>query len=137
MEKYLTMTGADDARALLYLSQSALHIILVLVLAWIRVSGKAIHMLQNYLANKEEHNLEDLKQIETLSRVFRYTASGVIYVVTGMVVLSELAVSIAPILATAGVLGIENGIRQRSLFAAVSRYCRWRNGTYAGNSCAD
>lgn len=117
MEKYLTMTIPDDVKALLYLSQSALHIILVLVLAWIllRVSGKAIHMLQNHLTNKEEYNLEDLKRIETLSRVFRYTASVAIYVVTGMVVLGELGVSIAPILATAGVLGIAVGFAAQNL----------------------
>jgi small conductance mechanosensitive channel len=104
-------------KELLLVSQSALQILLILILAWIllRLSNKAIKLLKAYLRSQADNNLEDLKRIETLSRVFHYIAAVVIYVVSGMVVLSELGISIAPILATAGVLGIAVGFGAQSL----------------------
>ncbi|MDP2963698.1 MAG: mechanosensitive ion channel family protein [Sulfurimicrobium sp.] len=117
MEKFAAGIDLVNMKELLQLSQSALHILLILVLAWmlLRLSGKAIRMLKEYLRSNADNNLEELKRIETLSRVFRYIASVVIYVVAGMVVLSELGISIAPILATAGVLGIAVGFGAQSL----------------------
>ncbi|MDO9190106.1 MAG: mechanosensitive ion channel family protein [Sulfurimicrobium sp.] len=117
MEKFAAGIDLVNMKELLQLSQSALHILLILVLAWmlLRLSGKAIRMLKEYLRSNADNNLEELKRIETLSRVFRYIASVVISVVAGMVVLSELGISIAPILATAGVLGIAVGFGAQSL----------------------
>ncbi|MDO8892816.1 MAG: mechanosensitive ion channel family protein [Sulfurimicrobium sp.] len=117
MEKFAAGIDLVNMKELLQLSQSALHILLILVLAWmlLRLSGKGIRMLKEYLRSNADNNLEDLKRIETLSRVFRYIASVVISVVAGMVVLSELGISIAPILATAGVLGIAVGFGAQSL----------------------
>ncbi|BBP03143.1 hypothetical protein TPL01_05680 [Sulfuriferula plumbiphila] len=117
MEALINMAGTTDLKELLHLSQSALHILLILVLAWIllRLSTKAIRMLQIYSTRHTDNNPEELKRIATLSRVFRYISSVVIYVVAGMVVLSELGVSIAPILATAGVLGLAVGFAAQSL----------------------
>lgn len=117
MEKLYSGFGLGNLKELLQFSQSALHILLILALAWVllRLSGKAIRMLKEYLRSHADNNLEDLKRIETLSRVFRYIASVIISVVTGMVVLSELGISIAPILATAGVLGIAVGFGAQSL----------------------
>lgn len=117
MDKLSAAFGLRNLKELLHLSQSTLHILLILALAWglLRLSGKAIRMLKAYLRSHADNNLEELKRIETLSRVFRYIASVVISVVTGMVVLSELGISIAPILATAGVLGIAVGFGAQSL----------------------
>ena len=117
LEALITSPGTTDLKELLHLSQSALHILLILVLAWIllRLSRKAIWMLQIYSTHHTDNNLEGLKRIETLSRAFRYISSVIIYVVAGMVVLSELGVSIAPILATAGVLGIAVGFAAQNL----------------------
>jgi small conductance mechanosensitive channel len=58
---------------------------------------------------------EERKRIETLERVFRYIASVVVMVVAFMLVLSELGISIAPILATAGVAGLAIGFGAQSL----------------------
>lgn len=117
MEKFFSLFSVSNISGLLKDSDIALHIVLILILAWVllRLSAKAIKMLKTYLRSQAHNNLEDLKRIETLSRVFRYIASVVIYVVSGMVVLSELGVSIAPILATAGVLGIAVGFGAQSL----------------------
>ncbi|MBU1979103.1 MAG: mechanosensitive ion channel family protein [Gammaproteobacteria bacterium] len=117
MDKLSDVFNLVNLKELLQFSQPAMHILLILVMAWVllRFSGKAIRMLKAYLRSQADNNLEDLKRIETLSRVFRYIASVVIYVVSGMVVLSELGISIAPILATAGVLGLAVGFGAQSL----------------------
>jgi small conductance mechanosensitive channel len=59
---------------------------------------------------------EDRRRIQTLGRVFRYIASVVLAVVMVMLVLDELGISIAPILATAGVAaGVAVGFGAQSL----------------------
>jgi small conductance mechanosensitive channel len=97
--------------------QSALHIGVILLLAWLllRMSNRGIRMLRIYLSGRADGNTEEIKRIETLGRVFRYIASVLIILVAGMVILSELGISIAPILATAGVLGIAVGFGAQSL----------------------
>lgn len=117
MDKLSAFFATGNMKELLLVSQSALHILLILTLAWVllRLSNKVIKLLKAYLRSQAGNNLEDLKRIETLSRVFHYIAAVVVYVVSGMVVLSELGISIAPILATAGVLGIAVGFGAQSL----------------------
>lgn len=117
MDKLASGLALADVNGLLQLSRIAIHILVILALAWVllRLSGKAIRMLKEYLRTNADNNLEELKRIETLSRVFRYITSVTISVVAGMVVLSELGISIAPILATAGVLGIAIGFGAQSL----------------------
>lgn len=117
MDKLASGLALADVNGLLQLSRIAIHILVILTLAWVllRLSGKAIRMLKEYLRTNADNNLEELKRIETLSRVFRYITSVTISVVAGMVVLSELGISIAPILATAGVLGIAIGFGAQSL----------------------
>lgn len=117
MEKIFAGVSLEKPDEILHFSQATLHIVLILVLAWIllRISVKTIRMLESYLRSHAGTNLEELKRIQTLSRVFRYIASVGIGVITGMVVLSELGISIAPILATAGVLGIAVGFGAQSL----------------------
>ena len=102
---------------LLQYSQVALHIALILVLAWIakRLAMRAMRMLKAYLGNQAEDNPEELKRIETLGQVFHYVASVIIVTVTGMILLGELGISIGPLLATAGVLGMAIGFGAQHL----------------------
>jgi len=58
---------------------------------------------------------DELSRIETLERVFRYAASIIVVVVAGTLVLDTLGMSIAPILATAGVAGLAIGFGAQSL----------------------
>ncbi|MGV8891832.1 MAG: mechanosensitive ion channel family protein [Burkholderiaceae bacterium] len=117
METLNNIIGTFQFKELLQLSQSALHILLILILTWVllHVSNKGILVLQNYSERRSGSDLENLKRIETLGRVFHYISTVLIYVVAGMVILSELGVSIAPILATAGVLGIAVAFAAQSL----------------------
>ena len=97
-------------------TQPVLHILLIVVLAWIliRVVRKLLRVFRTYMAART-HDPEEVKRVETLGRAFRYTASVVITLVAGMLILSVLGISIAPILATAGVVGIAVGFGAQSL----------------------
>lgn len=58
---------------------------------------------------------QDLSRIDTVGSACRYFATVVIVLVAGMLVLNELGISIAPILATAGVTGIAIAFGAQSL----------------------
>lgn len=108
---------AADYRALLEISRPVLHILLILLMSWaaFKLSGKVIILIRGAILERADNKLEELKRIETLSRVFRYLTSVVITIVTGMLLLSELGISIAPILAGAGVVGLAIGFGAQSL----------------------
>ena len=116
MERILTYFGVERAGELVQIFQASLHVILVLLLAWVVLwlSRRAIRIFKAYMIRQTD-NPEELKRVETLGRVFRYIASVGISIVAGMLVLSELGISIAPILATAGVVGIAVGFGAQSL----------------------
>ncbi len=58
---------------------------------------------------------EDLRRINTVGAVLRNVSAVLIVLVAGMLVLGELGISVAPILATAGVAGIAIGFGAQSL----------------------
>ncbi len=58
---------------------------------------------------------EEARRIDTLERVLIYAMSVIVVVVAIMLVLSELGISIAPLLATAGVAGLAVGFGAQSL----------------------
>jgi small conductance mechanosensitive channel len=113
----LTHLGSARLTVLLQLYQTGLRIAIILVLAWalLHLSKRSIRMLLAYLSQRAGHDTEEIKRIETLGRVFRYTTSVLIILVAGMLVLSELGIAIGPILATAGVVGIAVGFGAQSL----------------------
>jgi len=58
---------------------------------------------------------DELSRVDTISRVFRYSTATVLVLVGGMLILGELGISIAPILATAGVAGVAIGFGAQTL----------------------
>ena len=58
---------------------------------------------------------DEVTRIDTLERVFRSAATIVIIVVAGTLILDALGLSVAPILATAGVAGLAIGFGAQSL----------------------
>jgi len=92
------------------------HVLLILLLAWIalRVVKRVIRLLRERMLAEAADN-EERKRVETLTRVFRYVAAVLVSVIALMLVLSEMGISIAPILATAGVAGIAVGFGAQSL----------------------
>ena len=96
--------------------QSAVRVVLIAIAAWvvIAIGNRAIRTMRMRL--QERAPSEDrAKRLETLGRVFRYVLAVVVSVVAGMVILNELGISVAPILATAGVAGIAVGFGAQSL----------------------
>lgn len=89
----------------------------VILLLWWLISALVRRVIRLAIAGMESaaDGSEERRRIQTLGRVFRYIASVVLGVVTAMLVLNELGVSIAPILATAGVAGVAVGFGAQSL----------------------
>lgn len=106
-------TYLGDWRAL---AVTALHVVVILFLAWIALgfSRKALGRLRERMLH-DSSDLERNKRLTTLEQVFGYVSVVVITLVASMLVLSAVGISIAPILATAGVLGIAIGFGAQSL----------------------
>ncbi|OGS96574.1 MAG: mechanosensitive ion channel protein MscS [Gallionellales bacterium RIFCSPLOWO2_02_FULL_57_47] len=97
-------------------SKALLHVAVILALAWLLMglSRRLIRLFRDYM-NNHAASAEERRRIETLARVFRYLSTVVISLVAGMLVLSEIGISIAPILGAAGVVGIAVGFGAQSL----------------------
>lgn len=98
------------------LAHTLLRIGVILVVAWVTLalSRRLIPLLRRQL-QKRTDDPEQSKRLETLGRVFRYIVAVTITLIAGMLVLTELGVSIAPILASAGVVGLAIGFGAQSL----------------------
>jgi small conductance mechanosensitive channel len=93
-----------------------LRIVIILIVAWIVIVilQRAIREFRQRIAARLDDR-EAVKRAETLGRVFRYVVAVVISLVAGMMVLSELGISLAPILGAAGVAGVAIGFGAQSL----------------------
>lgn len=100
----------------LHIPKDILRVAVILLLGWLALvlGRKLIRMFHHYMKARAD-SAEDGRRIETLARVFRYIANVVITLVAGMLVLSELGISIAPFLGAAGVVGIAVGFGAQSL----------------------
>ena len=101
-----------EARALIV---QTLRIVAILLVAWIlqAVAARLIRLFRLYMSRRT--GADEIGRVETLARVFRNAAAIIISGLAGTLVLGELGVSIAPILATAGVAGIAVGFGAQSL----------------------
>jgi len=116
MESILAPLGLTETARLAAMTQSGIHIAIILVAAWAlkALANRGIRSFRIYVASRTD-SAEEKKRLETLGRVFRYAASVVITAIAAMLVLTELGISIAPILAAAGVLGLAVGFGAQSL----------------------
>ena len=99
-----------------FLFVAGARILVILIGAWllIAVAQRGIRVLRIRIASRLDDR-EAVQRAETLGRVFRYLAAVVVSVLAGMLVLSELGVSVAPILGAAGVVGLAVGFGAQSL----------------------
>jgi len=88
----------------------------IFALAWIlqAAANRLIRIFRRYMQAKAP-SADEQARIQTLARVFRNSAAIVIVIVAGTLILGELGISIAPILATAGVAGVAIGFGAQSL----------------------
>ena len=92
------------------------RILLIFVMTWLAL--RAVHRVIPKLrevVTAHQDNREDSQRIITLSRVIRYFLTVIIFVVAGLLLLSEFGISVAPILGAAGVVGIAVGFGAQSL----------------------
>ncbi len=117
MENVLALFGLSDPVALWALTKTMLRILLIVVLAGIlmKISSKLIIKLKMHLRERAIEDAEELKRIDTVGRVFRYIATIVIGIIAIVEILHQLGISIAPILAAAGVVGLAIGFGAQSL----------------------
>lgn len=98
------------------LAVTVIHVAFILGLSWLALglSRKALARLRLRM-QQDLADAERVKRLNTLEQVLRYSVGVLIMLVAGMLVLSEVGISIAPILAAAGVLGIAIGFGAQSL----------------------
>lgn len=88
----------------------------IIVVAWIASSvlQGLIRRVRQRIAQRMD-DPEAIKRAETLGRVFRYLVAVCMSLVAGVLVLSEIGISVAPILGAAGVVGLAVGFGAQSL----------------------
>ena len=96
--------------------RSALNVLIILAASWaaFAVVHRAVRRFRAFMETRLR-DAESAKRVGTLCRVFRHFGSVVISIVAAMLVMNELGISIAPVLATAGVAGIAIGFGAQSL----------------------
>ena len=99
-----------------HVTEASLRILGILVAAWlaIQVAQRGICLLRSRIAHRYT-DPEEIRRVQTLGHVFRYMALVVIWLVAGILILSELGIFVAPILGAAGVVGLAVGFGAQSL----------------------
>ncbi len=91
---------------------SGLQILLIVAIAWLlkMIAKRSIRRIVK-AAVHHGSGMEDgeVKRMNTLVRIFSWTMNTIILVIAAMMVLQEFGVKIAPILASAGIVGIAIG----------------------------
>ncbi|WP_051078295.1 mechanosensitive ion channel family protein [Leeia oryzae] len=99
-----------------HISSAAIRILFIMIVAWLAISTtqKSIIALRVRIASSMD-DAETIKRTETIGRVLRYLIAVIISLIAAMLILSELGVSVAPILGAAGVVGLAVGFGAQSL----------------------
>lgn len=104
---------------------STLTIVVIVIIAAIamRAAKIALRRFENRLIRRADEKgavpSESLKRAETLVRLLRQGVLVFLWVVTGMILLREIGVEIAPILASAGIVGVALGFGAQNLVRDV------------------
>ena len=93
-----------------------LRVLAIIGLAWgLRlIATRSIRAFRIRVAARMTER-EQIKRAETLGRAFRYLASVIISLIAVVLILSEIGISVAPILGAAGVVGLAIGFGAQSL----------------------
>jgi small conductance mechanosensitive channel len=91
------------------------RVAVILLAAWLMqaFAGRLIARLHRVVERRKEG--DDLRRIHTVNAMLRNFLTVLVVLVAGMLVLGEFGVSVAPLLATAGVAGLAIGFGAQSL----------------------
>jgi len=114
---WLTYLGIENPTEMLALVKTLLRIFVIVGVAYClnRLSKQLIVKLRDKLNARSADDIEEIKRLNTLSMVLRYIVTTVILAITIVEILHELGISIAPVLAAAGVVGLAVGFGAQSL----------------------
>lgn len=114
---WFTYLGIENPAQMLSLVKMLLRIFLIIGIAYFlnRLSKQLIVKLRDTFNARQADNIEEIKRLNTLSMVLRYIVTTVILAITVVEILHELGISIAPVLAAAGVVGLAVGFGAQSL----------------------
>ncbi|MFJ5446686.1 mechanosensitive ion channel family protein [Methylobacillus methanolivorans] len=115
MQSFLASLGTPDNIIPLIVSTLRIFFIIAAAIILMRLCNKGIKLLKGRLRLHAQQNLEELKRIETLGRVISYIATIVIGTIAFIEVLHEFGISLAPVLAAAGIVGVAVGFGSQSL----------------------
>ncbi len=107
---------AVDMTSWLGPATSMLRIAIILACAWlaVKILQRGLTSLRLRLADRMTDS-NTRQRTETLTRVFRYIVAVLVGGLTVMLILSELGMSLAPILGASGVVGLAIGFGAQSL----------------------
>ncbi|HET9570926.1 MAG TPA: mechanosensitive ion channel family protein [Bacteroidales bacterium] len=91
---------------------SGLKILFIIAIAWLLkiIAKRSIQRIVKTAVQHGHVNEEgEIKRMNTLVRIFSWTVSTIIVVIAAMMILQEFGVKIAPILASAGIVGVAIG----------------------------
>ena len=121
----IDMLHLIDPDRLQALTMVALHVILILALALVAtlVIKKLLRKMKIHLLEKSGFadglTDEESKRAETLTRLIRKAVLIGLWIIVALIILQELGVDIAPILAGAGILGLAVGFGAQNLVRDV------------------
>jgi len=104
---------------------STLRVLAILVAAWIglKIIRRVMRNMEQHLIDRAQKDpmapMEQQKRVETLVRLVRQAVIIVVWVMVLLVLLREFGVDIAPILASAGILGLAVGFGAQNLVRDV------------------
>lgn len=114
------MQGISWDAVTVWLYGTGLRILLILILTWIAVQGLRLgtkHFHQRYEARHPD--AESQKRVTTLSSILHGGGLMVLFLVSGMVILSQLGIKMGPVLAAAGIGGLAIGFGAQNLVRDV------------------
>ena len=116
MESFLSTLSQFDVSRLGSGTLTTMRILLIITIAWIAVSvlQRALRVVRMRIASRLDDR-DAARRADTIGRVFRYIVTVGVGAVATMLVLSELGISLAPILGAAGVVGLAVGFGAQSL----------------------
>jgi small conductance mechanosensitive channel len=92
------------------------RIVVILIVAWLlqALAGRLVRAFRKVMERRHAA-ADEMRRIDTVGTAIRYFATVIVALIAGTLVLGELGISIAPILATAGVAGVAIGFGAQSL----------------------